>query len=95
MRPPGLVVLPGPVWFRGVSRAGGGPECFPGGGIGSVREIIAGLLGRGYDGGLSIEPHITSVVHLGQDASDPRAAFDSYVEYGRRLEALVSEIRPA
>lgn len=67
--------------------------CFPGEGKGYVREIISDLLGRGYDGGFSIEPHLTSVVHLGQEATDPEVAFRTYVEYGRRLEALVREIR--
>jgi sugar phosphate isomerase/epimerase len=65
---------------------------FPGEGQGAVRRIIGDLLRRGYDGGLSIEPHITSVVHLGKEASDPEAAYGTYVEYGRRLEALVREI---
>ncbi|MBN1441214.1 MAG: sugar phosphate isomerase/epimerase [Planctomycetes bacterium] len=78
---------------------GGGPPaeraCFPGEGIGYVREIISDLFARGYDGGFSIEPHLTSVVHLQQEASDPQVAFKTYIEYGRRLEALVREIRPA
>jgi L-ribulose-5-phosphate 3-epimerase len=67
--------------------------CFPGEGLGRVREIVADLLGRGYDGGFSIEPHITSVIHLQQAASDPELAFETYIEYGRRLEALVREVQ--
>ena len=51
---------------------------------------VADLLARGYRGGLSIEPHITSVVHLSQEAADPEIAFRTYIEYGKRL---VLEIR--
>jgi sugar phosphate isomerase/epimerase len=65
---------------------------FPGEGDCSVRRIIADLLARGYDGGFSIEPHITSVIHRGQEAADPEEAYRTYVEYGRRLVALVQEV---
>ena len=67
--------------------------CYPGEGCGYVREICSDLLQSGYDGGFSIEPHITSVIHLQQEASDPEAAYRTYVQYGRRLEALLQEIR--
>jgi sugar phosphate isomerase/epimerase len=72
----------------------GGKEraVFPGEGKGAVRQIIGDLFARGYRGGLSIEPHITSVVHLSQEASDPEVAFRTYVEYGKRLESLVREV---
>jgi sugar phosphate isomerase/epimerase len=68
---------------------------FPGEGRGHVREIVRDLLERGYDGGFSIEPHITSVIHLGKEAADPELAYRTYVEYGRRLERLVKELRPS
>jgi sugar phosphate isomerase/epimerase len=73
----------------------GGKEraVFPGEGKGAVRQVIADLLDRGYRGGLSIEPHITSVVHLSQEASDPEVAFKTYIEYGKRLQNLVQELR--
>ena len=66
---------------------------FPGEGSGYVREIITDLFANGYDGGFSIEPHITSVIHRGEEAVDPELAYSTYVEYGRKLEALVKEIR--
>ncbi len=73
----------------------GGKEkaTFPGEGKGYVREIITDLFRRGYDGGFSIEPHITSVIHTGQEAADPELAYRTYVEYGRKLEALIEDIR--
>ena len=67
--------------------------CFPGEGAGYVREIVSDLLANGYDGGFSMEPHITSVIHLDQEASDPQRAYDTYIEYGRRFEALLRDIR--
>jgi sugar phosphate isomerase/epimerase len=67
--------------------------CYPGEGCGYVREICADLVKNGYDGGFSIEPHITSVIHLHQEANDPELAFRTYVEYGRRFEKLLDEVR--
>ena len=58
-----------------------------------VREIVRDLVGRGYEGGMSIEPHLAAVVHLAKEASDPEAAYRMYVEYGRRLMQLVDEER--
>ena len=66
---------------------------FPGEGKGYVREIITALFTIGYDGGFSIEPHITSVIHRGEAATDPELAYSTYVEYGRKLETLVKEIK--
>jgi len=67
--------------------------CFPGEGCGHVRRICLDLLERAYDGGFSIEPHITSVIHLHQEANDPELAFRTYVEYGRRFEQLIATLR--
>jgi sugar phosphate isomerase/epimerase len=63
--------------------------CYPGDGVGNVRRILADLIGGGYRGGISIEPHIASVIHQHKDIQDPELAFRSYVDYGRRLEELV------
>lgn len=74
-------------------KAGGKEQAvFPGEGRGHVREIVKDLLSRGYDGGMSIEPHITSVIHLGKEASDPELAYRTYVEYGCRFAALLREV---
>jgi len=66
---------------------------FPGEGDGHVREVVKDLLGRGYAGGFSIEPHLAAIVHEGKAASETESSYDLYVEYGRRLMALVEEIR--
>jgi sugar phosphate isomerase/epimerase len=66
--------------------------CYPGDGVGNVRRILADLIDGGYRGGISIEPHIASVIHQHKDIQDPELAFRSYVEYGRRLEELVQKL---
>lgn len=66
---------------------------WPGEGDGDVRRILADLLARGYDGGISIEPHVAAVFHDPNHAADAQTRFDSYVEYGRRLARLLHELR--
>ncbi len=64
---------------------------FPGEGDCRVNEIIKGLLASGYKGGFSIEPHMTSIVHLSKKAEDPEAAYRLYLEYGKKAQALVEK----
>ena len=66
--------------------------CYPGEGQGDVAKIVRDLLSGGYQGGISIEPHIAAIVHEGK-TSDPAAMYSTYVEYGRRLMALVEEAK--
>lgn len=56
------------------------------------RRIIEDLERTGYDGWLSIEPHIKAAIHAGQDVDDSGEARRVWVEYTRRLERLVKEI---
>jgi len=63
-------------------------------GAGYVKRIVGDLLAKGYDGGFSIEPHLAAVIHTGQQATDAQAAYESYVEYGRRLMKIVEEVTP-
>ena len=65
---------------------------WPGEGDSEVARTIEDLLKNGYDGGLSIEPHMAAVIHLDKE-SDPEHMFKTYVEYGRRAMALVEEIQ--
>jgi sugar phosphate isomerase/epimerase len=67
---------------------------WPGEGEGKVREILGDALRRGYAGGVSIEPHMVVVFHdANSAASSDEAARVNFVEYGRRLESLVGELR--
>lgn len=68
--------------------------CFCGEGDGRVRDVIRDLLANGYNGGISIEPHLAAVIHTGQQANSAETLYESYTEYGRRLMAIVDEVRP-
>ena len=74
---------------------GGGHGVYPGEGDSMLREQLAELFRAGYDGVVSIEPHITAIIHQGKDAGSPDAAYRCYVGYGRRLVKLVKEVRAA
>ena len=65
--------------------------CYPDEGLANNRTIFADLKARGYDGYISIEPHMAAVVHLAKDVEDAEAARAIYVEYARRTEALWAE----
>ncbi len=54
-----------------------------------IPETLADLVKSGYDGGVSIEPHLKAVVHEGKEISDAEAAYQTYVEYGKRLARMV------
>ena len=66
---------------------------FPGEGQGDVRRIVKDLLARGYEGGISIEPHIAVVFHDPTVKSKEDVMYRNYVEYGRRMMAIVDEGR--
>lgn len=62
-------------------------------GDGDVKRIVTDLLKNGYDGGISMEPHMALVFHDANVTSNEKAMFDNYVEYGRRFMKLVDECR--
>jgi len=66
---------------------------FPGEGQGRVRDILKDAFKHGYDAGISIEPHMVVVFHDADSAASDDAMFDNYVEYGRRLEKLIAEVK--
>ncbi|MBP7948100.1 MAG: sugar phosphate isomerase/epimerase [Verrucomicrobiales bacterium] len=71
----------------------------PGQGDGQVGRVLDDLIRSGYQGFVSIEPHVSVVFHSTGAAADldPEAKaaeqFQSYVDYGRALEALLQRIR--
>lgn len=69
--------------------------CYCGDGDGRVRDTLADLIDTGYDGGVSIEPHLAAIIHTGERTSDAAELYRTYTEYGRRLMALVEEIQAA
>ena len=75
---------------------GGRSEAFTycGDGDARVREILADIIANGYDGVVSIEPHVAAIVHSGAKAS-PEEMFESYLRYGRKLMDILADIRKA
>jgi sugar phosphate isomerase/epimerase len=66
---------------------------FPGEGDADVRRIVCDLLASGYDGGFSIEPHLSVVHHDASVVAPEEQRFNNYVAYGRRVERLIADIR--
>ena len=64
---------------------------WPGAGQGYVREILQDAKARGYNAGVSIEPHMVTVFHDPNAKTAPAtdAARKNFVEYGKRLEVLL------
>lgn len=65
----------------------------PGYGQGDVVLIMRDLISRGYNGGISIEPHIAVVHHDQSVKSSEQIQYDTYVDYGRRMEKILADIR--
>lgn len=61
----------------------------PGEGHGDVRRIMEDAIRRGYDGGISIEPHMQVVFHDASKRSPAEARLASYVEYGKRIRSIL------
>ena len=55
-------------------------------------RILKDLGATGYDGWLSIEPHIKAAIHAGQDVDDSGEGRVVWVNFAKGLEGLVSEI---
>ncbi len=65
----------------------------PGAGEAKVAQILTDAKSRGYDGYIAIEPHVATVFHVkDQSQVDWQQCYDSYVEYGRKMEALLDSI---
>lgn len=71
---------------------------YPGEGDGQVERILGDLLASGYEGLISIEPHVAVVFH-GAGSADHLGAeekaheqLQSYLKYGRMLEAMLTKL---
>ena len=62
-------------------------------GDGDVQKILNDAFGRGYDGGISIEPHLGAVFHDPSVKSDAEKTMAMYHEYGKRIEKIVETAR--
>lgn len=54
-------------------------------------RILSDLASTGYDGWLSIEPHIKAAIHAGQDIDDSGEGRRVWVEFAKRLESLIAQ----
>ena len=62
----------------------------PGQGQARLPEILAALQADGYQGAYAIEPHVATVFHAQEDAAiDQEQCYNSYVNYGRKLEKII------
>ncbi len=66
---------------------------YPGQGQGRVRDILKDAFARGYDAGISIEPHVAVVFHDATVKAGDKQIYDSYVRYGRQLERMIAEVK--
>ena len=71
---------------------------FPGEGEGQTERIMKDLVDTGYDGYISIEPHVAVVFHGAGAADDlspeqkAKEQYDSYIKYGKMLEAMLKRV---
>jgi len=65
---------------------------YAGEGSGDVARIVKDLLDGGYDGGISIEPHLAVVFHDESVTAEDEIRYANYVEYGRRFMKLIESI---
>lgn len=71
----------------------GEPEyTFPGEGEGQLDRIMKDLIKSNYSGTIAIEPHMGKVFHVSDKNEDNQAAYDIYLEYGRRFEKFVNTL---
>jgi len=71
---------------------------YPGEGEGQTERIMRDLVDTGYQGYISIEPHVAVVFHGAGAADDlspeqkAKEQYDSYVKYGQMLEAMLKRL---
>ncbi len=71
---------------------------YPGEGEGQTERIMADLVTTGYNGYISIEPHVAVVFHGAATADNlspeqkAKEQYDSYLKYGRMLDAMLSKL---
>jgi sugar phosphate isomerase/epimerase len=71
---------------------------FPGEGEGQTERIMKDLVDTGYNGYISIEPHVAVVFHGAGAADDlspeqkAKEQYDSYIKYGKMLEAMLKRV---
>ena len=75
-----------------INEQGQNVHVFPGEGTGDVKRIVKDLLGSGYAGAISIEPHMGIAPEFKDAGTPEEGRYRTYVEHGRRLMKLLAEI---
>jgi len=65
---------------------------WPGEGQGDVARVLSDLHARGYQGAVSIEPHIMGHFRNGTMEGGGTSQMDAYIEYGRRLQSIIKMV---
>lgn len=65
---------------------------FPGEGDGFVKEIVADLIKSGYDGGFSMEPHMSVVFHDESVKIKEEFMYKNYLEYGTKFKKIIRDL---
>jgi sugar phosphate isomerase/epimerase len=60
-------------------------------GDGDVVKVVRDLVESGYDGGISMEPHLSVVFHEEGGPAEADARMRTYVEYGQRFEKILAD----
>jgi sugar phosphate isomerase/epimerase len=67
---------------------------WPGEGHGRIRDILRDAFARGYDAGISLEPHMVAVFHDAKiQSTDDAPMQKNFVEFGRRTEKIIAEVK--
>ena len=72
-------------------RAADGSFAWFGEGVIPVRRLLAAMAADGYDGVLSMEPHLAAVHHTGRRAA-PEVLYETYIENGRKVQEVLDEV---
>ncbi len=70
-------------------------HCYPGEGLGDIRNIIIDLLKTGYRGYFSMEPHMAMQIHLSSNHPEDIDVRQIYEEYCRKTIQLIEDLRYA
>ncbi len=66
--------------------------CFPGDGLGNVREIIADMYKNGYRSFVTIEPHMGKVFHESHQDNNEAYQIEIFKEYATRMKLIIDSV---
>lgn len=78
------------------AEGGSGKHVFPDApeSVSRIHDTLTDLFCNGFDGGISIEPHMCAVVHLDKGIDNSEEAYNTYLEYGKRVMAMAEKAKP-